>query len=138
MKRREFISLRRRCRAGRGRHPRARNRKPGCAASGFSAASTSILEADLVRPFRKALGDLGYVEGRDIAIEYRWAEGNYQRLPALVAELVAAGVELIVTAGTPAAFAVRNATPSVPCVMVAVGDPSEPALSPVLPGPAET
>jgi putative ABC transport system substrate-binding protein len=90
---------------------------------GFLGNSTSILEADLVRPFRKALGDLGYVEGRDIAIEYRWAEGNYQRLPALVAELVAAGVELIVTAGTPAAFAVKNATPSVPCVMVAVGDP---------------
>jgi putative ABC transport system substrate-binding protein len=90
---------------------------------GFLGNSTSILEANLVRPFRKALRDLGYVEGRDIAIEYRWAEGNYERLPALAAELIAANVDVIVTAGTPAAFAVKNATSSIPCVMVAVGDP---------------
>lgn len=90
---------------------------------GFLGNSTSILEANLVRPFRKALRDLGYVEGRDIVIEYRWAEGSYERFPALVAELIASGVEVIVTAGTPAAFAVKNATNSVPCVMVAVGDP---------------
>jgi putative ABC transport system substrate-binding protein len=76
-----------------------------------------------VGPFRKALRDLGYVEGRDIAIEYRWAQGNYERLPALVSELIASGVHVIVTAGTPAAFAVKNATSSLPCVMVAVGDP---------------
>lgn len=85
--------------------------------------STETLEANLVGPFRKALRDLGYVEGRDIVIEYRWAEGDYERFPALVAELIASGVDVIVTAGTPAAFAVKNATNSVPCVMVAVGDP---------------
>jgi ABC-type uncharacterized transport system substrate-binding protein len=90
---------------------------------GFLGNSTSILEANLVRPFRKALRDLGYVEDRDIAIVYRWAEGSYERFPALVAELIAAGVEIIVTAGTPAAFAVKNATSTIPCVMVAVGDP---------------
>src|SRR4029079_13288571 len=90
---------------------------------GFLGNSTSMLEANLVRPFRKALADLGYVEGRYIAIEYRWAEGDYERLPALVVELIASGVELIVTAGTPAAFAVKNAPKSIPCVMVAVGDP---------------
>ena len=82
-----------------------------------------MLEANLVRPFRKALGGLGYVEGRDIVIDYRWAEGDYGRLPALVAELIGSGVDVIVTAGTPAAFAVKNATSTVPCVMVAVGDP---------------
>ena len=90
---------------------------------GFMGNSTETLEANLVGPFRKALRDLGYVEGRDIVIEYRWAEGDYERFPALVAELIAAGVDVIVTAGTPAAFAVKNATNSIPCVMVAVGDP---------------
>jgi putative ABC transport system substrate-binding protein len=63
------------------------------------------------------------VEGRDVIIEYRWAEGDYERFPALIAELIAAGVDIIVTAGTPAAFAVKNATSSIHCVMVAVGDP---------------
>lgn len=90
---------------------------------GFLGNSTSALEQNLVGPFRKALRDLGYLEGRDIAIEYRWADGNYELFPALVAELIASGVEVIVTAGTPAAFAVKNATRSIPCVMVAVGDP---------------
>jgi len=82
-----------------------------------------VLEANLVGPFRKALRDLGYVEGRDVVIEYRWAEGDYERFQALVTELIASGVEVIVTAGTPAAFAVKNAAGSIPCVMVAVGDP---------------
>lgn len=90
---------------------------------GFLGNSTEALEANLVGPFRKALAGLGYVEGRNIVIQYRWAEGNYERFPALVAELIAAGVEVIVTAGTPAAFAVKQATNSIPCVMVAVGDP---------------
>jgi putative ABC transport system substrate-binding protein len=69
------------------------------------------------------LRDLGYVEGRTIAIEYRWAEGQYQRLGSLIAELVAAKVEMIVTAGTPAALAIGKNAPSMPLVMVAVGDP---------------
>jgi putative ABC transport system substrate-binding protein len=90
---------------------------------GFLGNSTAVLEANLVGPFRKALAGLGYVEGRDVVIEYRWAEGDYERLPALVAELIASGVDVIVTAGTPAAFAVKNATSTIPCVMVAVGDP---------------
>ena len=90
---------------------------------GFLGNSTAVLEANLVGPFRKALRDLGYVEGRDVVIEYRWAEGDYERFQALVTELIASGVEVIVTAGTPAAFAVKNAAGSIPCVMVAVGDP---------------
>jgi putative ABC transport system substrate-binding protein len=90
---------------------------------GFLGNSTAELEANLVGPFRNALRELGYAEGRDIVIEYRWAEGDYARFPVLVTELLAAGAEVIVTAGTPAAFAVKNATKSIPCVMVAVGDP---------------
>jgi len=90
---------------------------------GFLGNSTAELEANLVGPFRETLHGLGHVEGRDIAIDYRWAEGNYERFPALVTELIAAGADIIVTAGTPAAFAVKRATDSIPCVMVAVGDP---------------
>ena len=74
-------------------------------------------------PFRKGLRDLGYEEGRSIVIEYRWAEGNYERFPALIAELIALKVDVIVTAGTPASLAVKKATGSIPVVMVAVGNP---------------
>jgi putative ABC transport system substrate-binding protein len=90
---------------------------------GFLGNSTPTLEAKLVGSFRGGLRDLGYVEGRNIRIEYRWAEGRYDRLPSLVAELIAARVAVIVTAGTPASLAVKKATSSVPLVMVAVGDP---------------
>ncbi len=90
---------------------------------GFLGNSTAALEANLVGPFREGLRDLGYVEGQTILIEYRWAEGQYERFPVLIAELIALKVDLIVTAGTPAALAVRKATTSIPLVMVAVGDP---------------
>jgi len=90
---------------------------------GFLGNSTAALEVNLVGPFREGLGELGYAEGRNILIEYRWAEGKYERFPALIAELIALKVDVIVTAGTPASLAVRKATTSIPLVMVAVGDP---------------
>jgi putative ABC transport system substrate-binding protein len=90
---------------------------------GFLGNSTPALEANLVGPFRDGMRDLGYVEGKNLIIEYRWADGDYKRFPKLVAELAARGVEVIVTAGTPAAQAVQRTAPSVPLVMVAVGDP---------------
>src|SRR5436309_4044227 len=90
---------------------------------GFMGNSTAALEANLVGPFRDGLPELGYQEGRNIVIEYRWAEGKYERFPALVAELLAVPVDVIVTAGTPATLAVKNATSTVPVVMIAVGDP---------------
>jgi ABC-type uncharacterized transport system substrate-binding protein len=90
---------------------------------GFLGNSTAALEANLVGPFREGLRELGYVEGRNVVIEYRWAEGKYERFPQLIAELVARKVEVIVTAGTPAALAVQRAAPTLPLVMVAVGDP---------------
>jgi putative ABC transport system substrate-binding protein len=90
---------------------------------GFLGNSTAALEANLVGPFREGLRELGYVEGRNIVIEYRWAEGKYERFPALIAELVARKVAVIVTAGTPAALAVQRAAATIPLVMVAVGDP---------------
>ena len=90
---------------------------------GFMGNSTAALEANVVGSFRDGLRELGYQEGRNIVIEYRWADGNYARFPALVAELIAAKVDVIVTAGTPAVLAVKKATTTVPVVMVAVGDP---------------
>ena len=90
---------------------------------GFIGNSTPALESNLVGPFREGLRERGYDEGRNLAIEYRWAQGDYARLPALVAELIAAKVEVLVAAGTPAALAVKRATTTVPMVMVAVGDP---------------
>ena len=90
---------------------------------GFMGNSTAALETNLVDAFREGLRELGYEEGRNIAIEYRWADGNYDRFPTLAEELIAARVDAIVTAGTPAALAVKRATTTVPLVMVAVGDP---------------
>jgi putative ABC transport system substrate-binding protein len=90
---------------------------------GFLGNSTAALEANLIGPFRDGLRALGYEEGRNIVIEYRWAEGKYDRLPALATELLVAKVDVIVTAGTPASLAVKKVTTSVPLVMVAVGDP---------------
>jgi putative tryptophan/tyrosine transport system substrate-binding protein len=90
---------------------------------GFLGNSTAELEANLIGPFRDGLRALGYEEGRNIVIEYRWAEGKYERFPALTAELIALKVDAIVTAGTPASLAVKNATTTIPLVMVAVGDP---------------
>jgi ABC-type uncharacterized transport system substrate-binding protein len=103
---------------------------------GFLGNSTPALEANLVGPLREGLRELGYVEGQNILIEYRWAEGKYERLAALVAELLARNVEVIVTAGTPASLAVQKATTSVPLVMVAVGDPVATGLIASLARPA--
>jgi putative ABC transport system substrate-binding protein len=89
----------------------------------FLGNSSAALEANLVGPFREGLRELGYVEGQNIVIEYRWAEGEYERFPALIAELAALNVDVIVTAGTPAALAVKRTAPSIPLVMAAVGDP---------------
>ena len=90
---------------------------------GFLGNSTEALEANLVGPSREGLRERGYVEGRDLTIEYRWAEGAYERFPALIAELIALKVDIIVTAGTPAALAVKRATAAIPLVMIAVGEP---------------
>ena len=102
---------------------------------GFLGNSTAALEATLVRAFRDGLRELGYVEGRNIVIEYRWAEGEYARFPALIAELLGLKVDVIVTAGTPAALAVTRATTSIPLVMVAVGDPVGTGIVPSLSHP---
>ena len=76
-----------------------------------------------IEGFRKGLRDLGYVEGTNITVEYRWAEGRYERLAGLAAELVRSKVDLIVTHGTPGSLAAKHATTTIPIVMASIGDP---------------
>jgi putative ABC transport system substrate-binding protein len=75
--------------------------------------------------FRQSFRGLGYVEGRNIALEERWAEGRFDRLPSLAAELVRLNVDIIVTASTPAVQAAQEATRTIPIVMTLVTDPVE-------------
>jgi putative ABC transport system substrate-binding protein len=102
---------------------------------GFLGNSTAALEANLIEPFRNELRRLGYDEGRNLYIEYRWAEGRYERFPKLVAELIAAKVDVLVTAGTPATLTVKRATTTIPLVMIAVGDPVGNGIVPSLARP---
>jgi putative ABC transport system substrate-binding protein len=72
--------------------------------------------------FRAGLREFGYQEGRNIVIEYRWADGQYERLPALFAEMVRLNVDVIVTHGTPGALAAKQVTNTIPIVMAVIGD----------------
>jgi len=76
-----------------------------------------------VESFRQGLRELGYVEGKNIIVEYRAAEGKFERLPDLAAELVRLKVDVIVTGGTPSIRAAQHATNTIPIVMANVGDP---------------
>jgi ABC-type uncharacterized transport system substrate-binding protein len=81
-------------------------------------------DSPFLAAFRKGLSETGYVEGQNLAIEYRWAEGNYDRFPAFAADLVGRKVDLIVAAaGADAALAAKSATSTVPIVFVGAGDP---------------
>ena len=85
--------------------------------------------------FRQSLRDLGYVEGQNIAIEYRWAEGKYERYPALAADLVRLKVDVIVAVGGAATEAAQQATRTIPIVMSIVNDPVGSGLVPSLARP---
>jgi putative ABC transport system substrate-binding protein len=93
---------------------------------GFLSAQSAARMADRTNAFRKAMDDLGYIEGKNIAIEYRWAEGKIERLPDLAAELVRLRVNVIVAGGSPGIRAAKNATSAIPIVFAGLGtDPVE-------------
>jgi len=90
---------------------------------GYLGTTRSDAFASEVAALRAGLREHGYEEGRNLVFEERWAEGNYERLPALAAELVAARVDVIVASGTPGTRAARQATATIPIVMVLAADP---------------
>jgi putative ABC transport system substrate-binding protein len=90
---------------------------------GMLERTSPVINAANIEGFRQGLRELGYVEGKHFVIEYRSADGVDDRFPALAAELVRSRVDLIVTRGTPAALAAKNATTSIPVIITGVGDP---------------
>ncbi len=90
---------------------------------GFLGLASPSTFASRLEGFRLGLRDLGYIESTNISIEYRWAEGRYERLPELAAELVRSNVDLIVTHATPGSLAAKQATTTIPIVMALIGDP---------------
>jgi putative tryptophan/tyrosine transport system substrate-binding protein len=95
---------------------------------GLLIGSSESFVAPYIEIFRQALRALGYVEGQNIAIEYRYADGKYERLPVLAADLVRLKVDVIVTEGTPPSHAAKQATTTIPIVMTVTGDPVETGL----------
>src|SRR5262252_7058284 len=124
IERREFIAL-----IGGGvlllaaKLKRARAQQAAMPVIGVLSAEWPDLFTDRLRAFHDGLRETGYVEGRNLAIEYRWAEGRNDRLPALAAELVRRQVTVIVSTSTPAVLAARTATTTIPIVFFVAVDP---------------
>jgi putative tryptophan/tyrosine transport system substrate-binding protein len=121
MRRREFITLL----GGPAMWPlAARAQQPGRPPTiGFLGAISPTGLAKQLAGFRQGLRDLGYVEGENLTVEYRWAEGRYELLPDLATELVRANVAVIVTHGTPGTVAAKRTTTVIPIVAAIIGDP---------------
>jgi putative tryptophan/tyrosine transport system substrate-binding protein len=96
---------------------------------GFLSPSSAETMRGFVEEFQRGLRERGYVEGQNLHVEYRWAEGKADRLPGLVTDLISLRVELIVVQASPAARAAHQATRTIPIVMVGVGNPVELGLA---------
>ena len=101
----------------------ARAQQPAMPVIGFLHSASPDGNADRVRTFRQGLKETGFVEGENVAIEYRWADSQVERLPALATELVRRGVAVIVVFGPVVAFAAKAATTTIPIVFVVPEDP---------------
>jgi len=121
MRRREFLGA-----AGLGlvSWPYAARAQQSMPVIGYLSARSPGETAALLAAFRKGLGEAGFVEGQNVAIEYRWAEGQYDRLPEMALDLVRRGVAILVaTGGEPSALAAKAATSRIPIVFTTGGDP---------------
>jgi len=127
MRRREFISIA----SGAAVCPlAARARQNKTPVIGFLHSGSPGPAGDFVAAFRQSLRENGYAEGQNVLIEYRWAEGHFDRLPALAAELVARRVDVIVAGGgSPPTLAAKGATAAIPIVFANVGNPVEQGLA---------
>ncbi|MGB5184781.1 MAG: ABC transporter substrate-binding protein [Xanthobacteraceae bacterium] len=103
----------------------ARAQQPTQPVVGFLGQSQTDLSADLLRAFRQGLKETGYVEGQNLVIEYRWAEGHNDRLSAFATDLVRRQVAVIVAITTPSVLAAKEATAAIPIVFFVGGDPVE-------------
>ena len=89
---------------------------------GFLGSTTALGSASRMEALRAGLRDHGYVEGKNLVIEYRWSDGNYDRLPDLAAELVGLKVDVLVGQGAPGTLAAKRATTTIPIVMANAGE----------------